>query len=77
MRRCDVCGSSEFHEAKINQVFHIDEKPILVEAIPAVVCNQCGEMTFSAETAEQLRLMLNPPKVAPRSIEVDVYAFPA
>jgi hypothetical protein len=33
----------------------IDGKPILAEGIPATICEGCGEVMFSRETAELIR----------------------
>jgi HTH-type transcriptional regulator / antitoxin MqsA len=77
MFHCDMCGSSEFRAEKVSEVFQLAGKPVLVEAIPATVCTQCGETTFSRTTTEQLRKMLNHPKPAGQVTTVDVYAFPA
>ena len=38
MFRCHVCGSKEIKKEYVNEIFQIDNKPILVEHIPAVVC---------------------------------------
>jgi hypothetical protein len=42
---------------------------VLVENIPAIVCSQCDEITFSRQTAEQIRVMLH------KAISMDVYAY--
>jgi HTH-type transcriptional regulator / antitoxin MqsA len=77
MLHCDVCGSSEFRAEPVNEVFQLGGKPVLVEAIPATVCRQCGETTFSRTTTEQLRKLLNQRQPSDRVTTVDVYAFPA
>ena len=59
----------------VNETFEIREKLILVEAIPAKVYSRCGEITFSSETAENIRLMLNSNQKPNKSIKVDVFAF--
>ncbi len=76
MSRCYVCGSSDFTENLVNETFEIDGKLILVENIPAKVCDRCGEIIFSGETGENIRLMLNSDRQPTRSIKVDVFAFP-
>ncbi len=76
MSKCYVCGSSDFTEKLVNETFEIDGKLILVENIPAKVCDRCGEIIFSGETGENIRLMLNSDRQPTRSIKVDVFAFP-
>lgn len=48
-----------------------------VEDIPVKVFSRCGEITFSSETAENIRLMLNSDQKSQRKIEIDVFAFSA
>lgn len=77
MALCEICGSTKFSEELLNEVFQIQGKLVLVERIPAKVCVQCGEITFSRETTERIRQMLNEKHQPIRSINVDVYAFQA
>ena len=44
-------------------------------AFPAVVCGQCGEQTFSRETAEKVRLMVHGEGKAVRSLSMQVFKF--
>ena len=77
MLSCHNCGSDKFTEELVNETFEIEGKLILVEGIPAKVCYRCGEITFSSETAENIRLMLNSNQKSQRRIEIDVFAFSA
>jgi HTH-type transcriptional regulator / antitoxin MqsA len=52
-------------------VFQIQERPVLVENIPAIVCSRCGEATFSRETTEKVRQMLHGDYQPTRAISVD------
>ena len=56
MDACPVCHSSHSREDTVEEVFHIGDDYVLVRGIPAKVCKRCGEMTFSAETVESVRL---------------------
>lgn len=58
MSTCAVCHAEENREALVDEVFHVDGQYVLVGGIPAVVCGRCGEQTFSRETAEKVRLMV-------------------
>lgn len=55
MLKCEVCGSTAIHDEIVSEVFHVNGHYQLVENIPATVCAQCGEKTFSRETAENIR----------------------
>ena len=75
MFKCHVCGSTEFREELVNEIFHIDGKPVLVENIPAHVCARCGEEIFSRETTEKVRLIVHGKKKPIKSVQMDVFAY--
>lgn len=75
MFKCHVCGSTEYREELVNEVFQIDNKPVLVEKIPAQVCARCGEEIFSRETTEKVRLLVHGKAKPIKSVQVDVFAY--
>ena len=75
MLQCHVCGSTEFRETAVDELFQIDSQPVLVENIPARVCVRCGEATFSRETTEQIRRMVHGEALPFKSVELKVFAF--
>ena len=75
MFKCHVCGSTKAHQELVNEVFHIECKPVLVENIPALVCDQCGEETFGKETVEKVRLMVHGQVKPVKSVQLDVFAY--
>lgn len=77
MNQCHVCGEDEFSERLVKETFEVEGKLVIVEDIPAQICNRCGEITFSSEIAENIRLIINGNKEPTRSIQVDVFAFSA
>lgn len=67
-----VCGG---HSAKlefVSDVFNVDERWVLVEHIPAMICERCGEATFSRETTERICQLVHghtrPVKTAPLEV---------
>ncbi len=75
MNKCHVCGSNEIKQELVKETFEVDGKLVIVEGIPAQVCQRCGEVTFSSEIAENIRLIINSNKQPTKSIQVDVFAF--
>jgi len=76
MFQCEICGGGEFRHEKVEEVFHVDERYILVEHIPASVCVRCGEKNFDAETTEDIRRRLHGEgKPQQRSVEMEVFAY--
>lgn len=45
--KCEICGSTAINDETVSEVFHVNGQYQLVENIPASVCAQCGETTFS------------------------------
>jgi len=75
MFSCHVCGSTEAKKECINEIFQIDNKPVLVENIPAMVCVRCGEETFSCETTERIRRMVHGEAKPVKSVSMEVFTF--
>jgi YgiT-type zinc finger domain-containing protein len=76
MFQCHVCGSDEYHDESVSEVFQIEGKPVLVENIPARVCNRCGEPVYSRETTEKIRHMLHSQAKPIRTVRMPVFAYP-
>ncbi len=72
---CHVCGSTEASVEQVSEVFEIDGKHVLVEAIPATVCTRCSEAVFSRETTERIRRMVHGEAVPDRKEVMDVFAY--
>ena len=75
MSHCQVCGGGTFRHEEVEEMFHLGDRYVLVEHIPAKVCVQCGEKTFDAETAEGIRRRLHGESKPRRSVEMEVFAF--
>jgi len=72
---CHVCGSTEAKKGYVNEIFQINNKPVLVEHIPVMICVRCGEETFSRETTERVRRMVHGEATPVKSISMDVFCF--
>ncbi len=55
MFRCHACGERRARREFVSEVFRINGKHVLVEDLPALICERCGEATFSKETTEKVR----------------------
>lgn len=75
MFKCHVCGSTKARQEAVSEVFQIDGRPVLVENIPAEVCERCGEEIFSKETTEKVRLLVHSKAKPARSVKLDVFAY--
>ncbi|MFA5863395.1 MAG: YgiT-type zinc finger protein [Phycisphaerae bacterium] len=76
MFKCHICGNTESRSDHVSEMFQVNNKRVLVEHIPATVCERCGDATFSRETAEKIRIMLHDQTKPEKKIEMDVFALP-
>lgn len=75
MFKCHVCGNGTARSESVSEVFTIDGRPVLVEQIPAAVCERCGEATFSRETTERIRRLIHEPDQPIRTVPLEVFAL--
>jgi YgiT-type zinc finger domain-containing protein len=75
MFKCHVCGSTKAHRELVSEVFQIESLPVLVEHIPAQVCDQCGEEIFDSSTVEKVRLLVHGDAKPVKSVKMDVFAY--
>ena len=75
MFKCDVCGNTSARSERVNEVFTIDARRVLVENVPAQVCDRCGEPTFSRQTTEQVRQLLHGKGRPSKTVPLDVFAL--
>ena len=74
MFKCHVCGSTTAKNEFVSEVFTIEGRRVLVEHIPAQVCERCGEAVFSRETTEKVRRLVHDAPPA-RTVSLDVFAL--
>ncbi|TAL70185.1 MAG: YgiT-type zinc finger protein [Bacteroidetes bacterium] len=75
MDECLICGSKHFTEQKVNKVYEIDGSPVIVQNIPAHVCNNCGEKYFEGETHDKIMKMVYSNEIATETVEAKSYEF--
>ena len=75
MFACLVCSANESREELVSEVFCIEGQYVLVGSIPAEVCVRCGEQSFSRETAERVRLLVQDEAEAEELVPMRVYDF--
>ena len=75
MFKCHVCGSTAARQEFVNEVFTIYDRRVLVEHVPAQVCERCGETTFSRATTEKVRKLVHGEGRPVRTVYMDVFAM--
>ena len=71
--QCHLCGGKRFEDIHTDEIFRVGDKHVLVEHIPASRCRNCGELTFSKETVERVRLLLHESAQPARTVTLDVF----
>jgi YgiT-type zinc finger domain-containing protein len=75
---CTRCDGSALRATTVHSAFWEDDRLIVVEDIPALVCPKCHEQYFDDETVVLLDLMRGdgyPPESALREITVPVFSL--
>ena len=75
MFKCHVCGHNAAKTELVSEVFNIDGRRVLVERIPALVCEHCREAVFSRETTEQVRRLVHGAGRPIKTVSMDVFAI--
>ena len=73
--KCHVCGHDDAKSEPVSEVFNLGGRRVLVENIPALVCEHCGEATFSRETTEKIRRMVHGAGHPIKTVPMDVFAM--
>jgi YgiT-type zinc finger domain-containing protein len=72
--RCAICGG-KLKEERVKVELWVKDELIVIEDVPAKVCEACGEKYFSAEVSKKIdELISTRPKVKKR-LDVPVFTF--
>ena len=72
---CDVCAIGERQSQLIQYTSTIEGRLVLVEHVPADVCDRCGEVSFSPDVVDRLQQVVRQKEPPARVIETPVYEF--
>jgi HTH-type transcriptional regulator / antitoxin MqsA len=73
--RCEVCGVGTRRDWLIRYPLLIDDHLLVVENVPAAVCDRCGETTLTPATVERLQEQVWGAAAPVRVLETPVYEF--
>jgi YgiT-type zinc finger domain-containing protein len=74
---CETCGNKTFHAATSTETFHVGGRLVVVEDIPAQICDRCGAPSFAAQVAERVRRLIHESHAPARVIEAEVLEYHA
>jgi YgiT-type zinc finger domain-containing protein len=75
---CANCGSADVHMGQVRSAFWQDDRLVVVEGIPALVCGACAEQFYDDSTVVGLDLLRGdgfPPEDARAELRVPVFSF--
>ena len=76
MFKCVYCHSTRSREEHVNEVFHSGDRYVLVEGVPATVCADCGDRSFSPAAAARCQDLIQSGAKSDRSAALEVLDFP-
>jgi YgiT-type zinc finger domain-containing protein len=72
--RCSIAGCpGEYEQREVVRAVRQGDRIIVIEHIPAEVCNVCGDVLFTPETIERLEALRR--TTAPPAGTVPLYKF--
>ena len=75
---CPVCESADTRLARVRSAFWHNDRLVVIEDVPALVCNTCGEQFYDDAAVLMIDRMRNtgfPAEDAVRELRVPVFAF--
>ena len=75
---CTNCGSANVHTSRVRSAFWQDDRLVVVEDIPALVCGACAEQFYDDATVVGLDLLRGegfPEEKARAELRVPVFFF--
>jgi len=75
---CPVCESTNTSTARVRSAFWHDDRLVVIEDVPALVCRTCGEQFYDDNTVrmiDRMRAKGFPTEEALGELRVPVFAF--
>ena len=72
---CDVCAAGQRRPQLIRYTLATADRLVLVDHVPAEVCDRCGEVTLNPDVVERLQQTVWRQEPPARFIETPVYEF--
>jgi YgiT-type zinc finger domain-containing protein len=71
---CDLCDG-ELHPRRVRVVRSRARKLVIIDNVPAMVCNQCGTKYYDASAVRSMEVLLRRSRSHKRTIKVPVTKF--
>ena len=70
MKKCFVCKHDVISPGKTTKLFENEGRLVIIKDIPALICENCGEIYFETDVMEKLEIILSK---TPGELEVISY----
>lgn len=74
---CPACESTDTRHADVRSAFWHNDRLVVIEDVPALICNACGEQFYDDATVYMIDRMRQggfPPEDAVRELRVPVFS---
>ncbi|WP_456473683.1 type II toxin-antitoxin system MqsA family antitoxin [Candidatus Pyrohabitans sp.] len=71
---CAICGG-RLKEDRVKVELWVKDELIVIEDVPARVCEACGEKYFSAEVSKTIDYLISARPKAKKRLDVPVFTF--
>jgi YgiT-type zinc finger domain-containing protein len=53
--RCDLCSAGRLRSRQVREYYRTGRRLVVMERVPAYVCDKCGERYYDADVAKRMR----------------------
>jgi len=75
--RCDLCQAGRLRSRQVREYYRFGKRMVVMEGVPAWVCDRCGERYYTAVVAKRMRQLSKSASRTKRSISVLLARFVA
>ena len=73
--KCEVCGIGKRRRKRIRYSLALEDRMVVVDHVPASVCDHCGETSLTPEVVGRLQRTIWRSQRPVRILETPVYEF--
>jgi YgiT-type zinc finger domain-containing protein len=79
MKSCNFCGNKNLKNIEVDYTYKKDDKYLIVNSVPCIQCEYCGEQYFQAKILKQIEnefmIIQSGKKVVEKKLIVPVETF--
>ena len=71
-RICHFCGNKNFKDANVQHIYKREDKFLIVNDVPCVQCEYCGEQYFKADVLKRIEKEFNEIYTGGKEIKIEI-----